>query len=798
MTDDRELETLHALALEAGQIGLWSWDAATDIIEWDARTGVTLGVWSGIVTPERFDATIHPDDVLAKRAAWTAALDPGRGGAYRAEYRIKRPDNGRERWVSSSGRAIFTDGKPVRMVGVMRDVSERRGADAELRQAASLLAGIVSIAADAILSIAADQCITLFNDGAQVIFGYDRDEVIGQSLTILLPEHFRSAHDGHIRQFGNGDVQARRMGERGEIMARRKNGDVFPAEASISKLDVGGRRIYTAVLRDMSERNETARQLQHGKKVLEIALDAGHIGLFESNHAKDELFWSPIFRHMLGVADDLPVSVEHMRMLVHPEDRQRFVDAVVRSQDAVDGGTLDVEFRIVRPDGEPRWLQAKANISFRDGHPERTVGAVLDITERRQSQALLEEKIEAGTRELKREMQRREASQAQLVRTQRMEAFGQLTGGIAHDFNNLLTVITGNLELLEMRLQDEKERALLKRAQDASEMGARLTGRLLTFARRRTFETTALNLNEHVIGMAELLERTLGEPITLTTVLERAPWTVLADGSEIENAILNLAINARDAMPDGGKLIIQTSNVAIEDGQIGGEAKLLAGDYVRLSLADTGVGMAPEVLQKAFEPFFTTKEPGKGTGLGLSTIYGFAQQARGAVTIYSEVGRGTTVNLYLPRADQPETVLRRGAASADVPDVTGTSVLLVEDNPDVRHVTKGQLEILGYLVTDVASGPAAIELLSSGRTFRVVLSDVVMAGGLSGFDVARWVRNNAPDTAVLLASGYPDEVLRQQKPDDADFDLLRKPYSRSELAHALRRVLDEIGTPTAE
>ena len=427
----------------------------------------------------------------------------------------------------------------------------------------------------------------------------------------------------------------------------------------------------------------------------------------------------------------------------------------------------------------------------------------------RASHEVLEQRVAERTRELshanealtaemadrQRIAEERAHLEAQLRETQKLETLGVLAGGIAHDFNNLLTVITGNLELLEMRLQGDKERALLKRAQDASEMGARLTRRLLTFARRRTFEATALDLNDHVIGMAELLERTLGEPITLTTVLERMPWTVLADGSEIENVILNLAINARDAMPNGGKLIIQTSNSTLDDGEIASDGRLPAGDYVRLSISDTGVGMAPEVLQKAFEPFFTTKEPGKGTGLGLSTVYGFAQHARGAATIYSEVGRGTTVNLYLPRADQLGTGMGRSAMTAGVPNVAGTSVLLVEDNPDVRQVTKGQLELLGCHVTDVASGPAAIDVLSSGRSFRVVLSDVVMAGGMSGFDVVRWVRSHAPDSAVLLASGYPDEVLRQQKPDDSDFDILRKPYSRSELARALRRVLGEAATP---
>ena len=413
-----------------------------------------------------------------------------------------------------------------------------------------------------------------------------------------------------------------------------------------------------------------------------------------------------------------------------------------------------------------------------------------DVTERRQFQAVLEQKIEASTRELKQEMRRREQSQAQLVRTQRMEAFGQLTGGVAHDFNNLLTVITGNLELLEMRLEDEKERVLLKRAQDAAEMGARLTGRLLTFARRRQFETAPINVNEHVVGMVELLERSLGEPIMLTTLLETEPWTVMADPSEIENAILNLAINARDAMPNGGKLVIETSNVTIGESEIGGETKLPPGDYVRFAMSDTGTGMSADVLQKALEPFFTTKEPGKGTGLGLSTIYGFVRQANGAIAIYSEIGRGTTVNLYLPRADQSGARSSQNAKIADVPAPAGTRVLLVEDNAGVRQVTRSQLEILDCAVTEASTGPAAIEILKSGRSFDIIFSDVVMAGGMSGFDVARWVRGNVAGGKILLASGYPDEVLRTQGQGDAEIEILRKPYSRAELAQALRRTLE--------
>lgn len=530
------------------------------------------------------------------------------------------------------------------------------------RETAALLAGIVAIASDAIISIDEQQCITMFNHGAEAIFGYAANEVIGQPLTMLMPERFQVTHVGHVNQFRHSQVSARRMGDRTEILGQRKSGEVFPAEASISKIEIGGRLIYTTVLRD--------------------------------------------------------------------------------------------------------------------------------VTERKASQEALESEVEARTSELKLEMRRREESQALLVRTQRMEAFGQLTGGVAHDFNNLLTVITGNLELLEMRLTDPKHRELLQRAQDAAGMGARLTGRLLTFARRRRFAPTRLNLNDQVRGMAELLERTLGEQISLSTTLERTPWTAVADHSEIENAVLNLAINARDAMPNGGRLLIETANVTIDNEQSVQDLKLPAGDYVCLSVTDTGVGMPPEVQQKAFEPFFTTKETGKGSGLGLSTIYGFVQQLRGGVSLYSEPGHGTTIKIYLPRAgDAPASTVEQKEQHS-LPMSRGERVLLVEDNADVRATAADQLAALGYRVAEVDSGPAAIKLLSAGGAFDLIFSDVVMAGGMSGFDVARWVRTHAPSTHMLLASGYPDDILRSEDTRHLHLEVMRKPYSRRELAFALRRAFD--------
>ena len=532
-----------------------------------------------------------------------------------------------------------------------------------VRHSEARLSGILSIAADAIISVDEQNLITLFNHGAETIFGYVSAEVIGKPLDMLLPMRFRADHADHIRHFGASGTMARRMGERQEILGLRKDGTEFPAEASISQIEIVGSRTFTAILRDATQ-NRLAAQL-------------------------------------------------------------------------------------------------------------------------------LETRVAEHTKELREEIHRREQAQAALSQSQRMEAFGQLAGGIAHDFNNLLTVISGNHELLEMRLTDEKELTLLKRAQEAAEMGARLTRRLLTFARRRQLEPTVLDLNEQISGMVELLRRSIGENVTLTTNLAPRIWPIRADPSEIENAVLNLAINARDAMPNGGTIVIETTECSIDEREVGGELKLPAGDYVRISVSDTGTGMKPEVVGRAFEPFFTTKPPGQGTGLGLSTIYGFVQQSGGTVTAYSELGRGTCINIYLPRV-----VEDLKAARSERPDevplaIEGDIVLLVEDRQDVRDVTKARLEQLGYGVVEAESGAAAIDLLKSGRvSVQLVFSDVVMPGGVSGYGLARWVQANRPTLKILLTSGFTEQIAGARDPDHAPNKLLRKPYTRTELARAVRDALD--------
>lgn len=299
-----------------------------------------------------------------------------------------------------------------------------------------------------------------------------------------------------------------------------------------------------------------------------------------------------------------------------------------------------------------------------------------------------------------------------------------------------------------------------------------------------------INLNDQVLAMSELLRRLLGETINLTTVLMHDIWPVRVDPSEVENAVLNLAINARDASPKGGNLQIEARNVTLDEDAVRLIEGLGAGDYVRLSVSDTGIGMPPEVQRRVFEPSFTTKGHGKGTGLGLSSLYGFARQSKGNVTIYSEVGRGTTVNVYLPRVDNGETRAATGTATRPVALGQGETILVVEDNPQVRTLTLERLRRLGFRTLEAENGPAALEILDQTQEIDLIFSDVVMPGGMSGFDLARAARQQRPALRILLTSGFSEDVALSGDYALDDQKILRKPYSLAELAQTLREALD--------
>ena len=367
-----------------------------------------------------------------------------------------------------------------------------------------------------------------------------------------------------------------------------------------------------------------------------------------------------------------------------------------------------------------------------------------------------------------------------------MEAIGQLTGGIAHDFNNLLTVVIGNHELLADHLgNDELSNALLDDATTAAESGAKLTGQLLAFARQQTLDPKSIDLNGLVQETSEMLTRTLGEAIMLETSLASDLGKAFADPAQLHNALLNLAINARDAMPDGGKLTIETGRVVFDADMASQRNEVDPGNYVRLSVIDNGVGMSPEVRDRVAEPFFTTKEQGKGTGLGLSMVHGFAKQSGGHMEVYSEEGYGTTVSLYLPDAGETAEEGEPDDKSATSSKGSGETVLVVEDDPRVRKITVKRLEHLGYSVIEAETGPQALQILANSADVDVVFTDMVMPGGMTGGELLEEVRKRYRDIKRLITSGYADGVI----PNDGT-KWLRKPYSLKEMARTFREVLD--------
>ena len=382
-----------------------------------------------------------------------------------------------------------------------------------------------------------------------------------------------------------------------------------------------------------------------------------------------------------------------------------------------------------------------------------------------------------------------------LARSQRMEAVGQLTGGIAHDFNNLLTVITGNLELLEMQLEEPQHLDLLHEAQAAAELGAGLTNQLLAFARRSVLQPEVVNINRMIGDLSGMLKRTLGSHIEYGTSMFHELWATRVDPGQVETALLNLVVNARDAMPSGGRLMVETRNAGLDQEYAAGEVDLQPGDYVRISVSDTGTGMSDEVLQRVFEPFFTTKQAARGTGLGLSMVYGFAKQSGGNATIYSEMDFGTIVNIYLPRHEVSEQ-----AAEAVMPDPgkavpqgSGQLVLVVEDDPKVRRLTLERLKTLNYRTLSAQDGREALDLLRDTLGIDLVFSDLVMPGGISGYEVADRVRRDYPDMAVLLTSGYAEDLVHSDELSQRAVNLLRKPYRQAELARRLREALAQVG-----
>jgi len=388
-----------------------------------------------------------------------------------------------------------------------------------------------------------------------------------------------------------------------------------------------------------------------------------------------------------------------------------------------------------------------------------------------------------------RDVTEHKAREEQLRQLQRMDAIGRLTGGVAHDFNNLLAIIQGNSELLRGQLEGGSEAAeMIDDVIDAAGRGAELVRRLLAFARMQHLEPEPVDLNARLPNILGLLRRALGEDVKVLIKPAEDLWPATVDPTQVDDAIVNLAINARDAMPGGGTLTIETRNVELDADYAAHHLEVRPGDYVMLAVSDTGSGMPPEVIGRAFEPFFTTKQEGQGTGLGLSQVFGWVKQSGGHIKIYSEVGHGTTIKLYLPRAEAPS---EGKAVEPDIVTPQGSeTILVVEDNPNVRKTVIRQLHDLGYRTLEADSGSAALRMIKDGARFDLLLTDVIMPGGITGYELADQLRADRPDLKILFTSGYTELAATGNRPEGRG-TLLSKPYRKQDLGRAVRAVLDE-------
>ena len=510
----------------------------------------------------------------------------------------------------------------------------------------------------------------------------------------------------------------------------------------------------------------SATRLEHAEQHLTLLIDAvTDYAIFMLDPLGNVVSWNSGAQRIKGYERGEIVG-QHFSRFYTEADRTAGLPAQALAR-AADGGKFEMEGWRLRKDGTRFW----ANV---------VITAIRD-----ESGALI------GFAKITRDLTERRASEERLRQAQKMEAVGQLTGGIAHDFNNLLTVVTGNIESLRRRLAERNEPALERlasAAQRGAERGALLIHRLLAFSRSQPLEPKPVSVNNLITGMSDMLRRTLGETILIENVLAGGLWTTFVDPTELESALLNLAINARDAMPDGGKLTIEAANVFLDE-PYAADAEIPPGQYVGIFVSDSGTGMAPEVSGKAFEPFFTTKGVGEGTGLGLSQVYGFIKQSGGHVKIYSEVGAGTTVKLYLPRHLEPSARETNPVAQA-APQGRGETILVVEDDPDVRSFTIEMLRELGYIVLATTDAQSALRMLDAHREIALLFTDVGLPGGMNGRQLADEALRRRAHLKVLFTSGYARNAIVHHGRLDPGVELLSKPFTFAMLGARIRRLLD--------
>jgi PAS domain S-box-containing protein len=558
--------------------------------------------------------------------------------------------------------------------------------------------------------------------------------------------------------------------------------------------------------RKSSKPDDAALRLQETEELLALAQEAGRIGIFEWQVQTGVVRLSPRFLSLYGLTG-FDGRYETWLKCIFREDVPRITD-LFDTAFAAREREMHSEFRIVSAsDGKLRWMETRNNLFYdADGRPVRVVGVSVDITERKRALAqlrafteTLEDAVKERTRELEIQNEARIKAEELLRQAQKMEAVGQLTGGIAHDFNNLLTIVIGGLDMVGRQIPALGATAAAERIARAKDMALQgvqravtLTNRLLAFSRQQPLAPKPIDANKLVSVTCEFLRRTLGETVSLETALAAGLWRAHADPHQLENALINLTLNARDAMPEGGKVTIETANCYLDESYVSSIPEPVdVGQYVMIAVADTGTGMDPITVERAFEPFFTTKDVGRGTGLGLSQVYGFVRQSAGHVKVYSELDEGTTVKIYLPRYLGAEEHVEDAEQSQAANGAIGTeTILVVEDDDALRSYTVETLAELGYRVLPATNGAAALEILDSGNDIDLLFTDVVMPGGLNGRQLADEAVRRRPGLKVLFTTGYTRNAIMHHGRLDPGVEMVGKPFSSDELIRKVRAILD--------